>query len=109
MDKVLFDNQEYREALAQLDQLMRQAENISDVDHKVLLYNVLQYFDSIHREPLARIMHAISNHPELYDKLREDETVQKLCELYDLESTPATSEHTMAFIPAGRCRRFDSN
>ena len=78
MDKVLFSNIEYQEALAQLDQFMRQAEQIEDTDHKVLLYNVLQYFDSIHREPLSRLMAEIKKHPELLKKISGDETVQKL-------------------------------
>lgn len=101
MKEVLFNNEQYEEALEKLDQLMREAENISDVDHKVLLYNVLQYFDSIHREPLARIMNAIEKHPDLKKTIVQDETVQKLCNLYDLavEDEPTKSEGVVGFVP----------
>ena len=101
MDKVLFSNIEYQEALAQLDQFMRQAEQIEDTDHKVLLYNVLQYFDSIHREPLSRLMAEIKKHPELLKKISGDETVQKLSALYDIEldASPVDTNGTVAFIP----------
>ncbi len=101
MEKVLFNNEQYEEALEKLDQLMREAEQISDVDHKVLLYNVLQYFDSIHREPLARIMNALTKHPDLKNRIVQDETVQKLCNLYDLaiEDVPTEKEGVVGFVP----------
>ena len=84
MKEVLFNNQEYGQILTQLDKLMQDAEQISDVDNKVLLYQVLQYFDSIHREPLSRIFQAVENHPEIKDKMLKDPTVSKLLSLYDL-------------------------
>lgn len=101
MEKVLFSNSEYQEALAKLDQLMRQAEQVNDTDHKVLLYNVLQYFDSIHREPLSRLMAEIKKHPELIKKISGDETIQKLSSLYDIELdiSPVDNNGTVAFIP----------
>ena len=100
MKEVLFNNQEFNEALDRLDQYMREAENISDVDHKVLLYNILQYFDSIHREPLSRIMHALGHHPDLKRTIVQDETVQKLCALYDLplEASPTENSQTVGFV-----------
>ncbi len=100
MKKVLFSDEEFNEALERLDQLMREAEDISNVDHKVLLYNVLQYFDSIHREPLSRIMHALGHHPELKRTIAQDETVQKLCALYDLtlEDSPLDNPNTVGFV-----------
>ena len=102
MKKVLFSDQEFNTALDKLDQLMREAEDISNVDNKVLLYNVLQYFDSIHREPLFRIMHALGHHPELKRTIIQDETVQKLCALYDidLERSPTENPQTMGFVAA---------
>jgi len=84
MKEVLFNNQEYGQILTQLDKLMQDAEQISDVDNKVLLYQVLQYFDSIHREPLSRIFQAVEDHPEIKDKMLKDPTVSKLLSLYDL-------------------------
>lgn len=103
MKQVLFSDEEFNEALERLDQLMRDAEGITDVDNKVLLYNVLQYFDSIHREPLSRIMHALGHHPDLKRTVIQDETVQKLCALYDLplEAVPTENEGTVGFVPVG--------
>ena len=101
MEKVLFSNTEYREALDMLNKLMRDAEQISDTDNKVLLYNVLQYFDSIHREPLMRMMKALEKNQILKDEILQDETVQKLCKLYDItiEPKPTESEGTVGFVP----------
>jgi len=103
MKKVLFSNDEYTEALERLDQLMRDAEQIENADHKVLLYNVLQYFDSIHREPLLRIMEAIEGQADLKSEILKDATVQKLCQLYDIpvEATPAEEETSVGFVPVG--------
>lgn len=101
MEKVLFNNEEYREALNTLNQLMRDAEQISDADHKVLLYNVLQYFDYIHREPLLRIMQALEGNEALRTSIVQDETVQKLCTLYDIEVEEKPTDHpgTVGFVP----------
>ena len=103
MKEVLFNNEEYNQILAQLDQLMQDAEQISDVDHKVLLYQILQYFDSIHREPLSRIMLALQQDSTLKAKILSDPTVSKLAALYDLtedeEPTQALDERQVAFIP----------
>ena len=108
MKAVLFTNPEFQEALEHLDRLMREAEQISDVNNKVLLYNVLQYFDSIHREPLARIMATLDQQPLLKKEILADETVQKLCSLYDLpiEAAPTESESTIAFIPESEVTIF---
>lgn len=101
MEKVLFSNEEYKEALEMLNQLMRDAEKINEVDHKVLLYNVLQYFDSIHREPLLRIMNLLDRSSALKNEILKDETVQKLCTLYDipLEKEPTENDKTVGFVP----------
>ena len=101
MKKVLFSNEEYREALDMLNQLMRDAEKISDADHKVLLYNVLQYFDSIHREPLLRMMNVLDKNEILKSEILKDETVQKLCTLYDIDIDPVPTENeaTVGFVP----------
>ncbi len=101
MKKALFSNDEYNEALDMLDKLMRDAEQIKDTDHKVLLYNVLQYFDSIHREPLLRIMNALESNQQLKGEILKDKTVQKLCTLYDIpiEESPTEAEGTVGFVP----------
>jgi len=101
MKKALFSNDEYHEALDMLDRLMRDAEQIENADHKVLLYNVLQYFDSIHREPLLRIMNALKSDQKLKEEILRDKTVQKLCTLYDIpiEESPTEAEGTVGFVP----------
>lgn len=101
MKKVLFNNEEYNEALDMLNKLMMDAEQMSDVDNKVLLYKVLQYFDYIHREPLNRIVQLLNKKEELKDEMLQDETIQKLFSLYDLpiEESPLDKKEVMAFIP----------
>ena len=100
MKKVLFSNEEFHEALNLLNSLMRDAESIENVDNKVLLYNILQYFDSIHREPILRIMNALDQNIELKNQILQDETVQKLCTLYDIsmEKSPLDNEITIGFV-----------
>lgn len=103
MKQSIFSNEEYEEALGQLDQLMQDAEQMTDVDNKVLLYNILQYFDSIHREPLARIYDALKHYPTLKEEIRKDPTTSKMLSLYDLVSDEPINEHQngqeVAFIP----------
>lgn len=84
MKEVLFNNQEYGQLLSELDKLMQDAEQLADVDNKVLLYQILQYFDSIHREPLSRIFQTIEVYPNIKKLFTEDPTVSKLLSLYDL-------------------------
>lgn len=101
MKKVLFDNEEYNEALDMLNKLMMDVEHMTDVDHKVLTYNILQYFDYIHREPLNRIVKLLNKNEVMKGEMLQDETVQKLFSLYDLpiNESPLDKEEVLAFIP----------
>lgn len=103
MKKELFSDKEYDEVLGQLDHLMQEAEQLTDVDQKVMIYNILQYFDSIHREPLSRIFSALTNYPTLRDQILSDPTTSKMLSLYDLVSDEAVNNHQggqeVAFIP----------
>ena len=101
MKKVLFSNDQYHQALHMLQELIRDAEQIADADHKVLLYKVLQYFDSIHREPLLRIMNVLSKNEVLRDEILNDETVQKLFKLYDIPVEERNLDHegVVGFVP----------
>ena len=92
MKQVLFSDEEYADILTKLDEFMRQAEHISEVDHKVLVYNILQHFDCIHREPISRIISALEAYPKLKEELTQDKTVQKLCELYDISVSDINKE-----------------
>lgn len=102
MKEVLFTNKEYSDTLGQLDQLLQDAEQLSDVDNKVLIYQILQHFDSIHREPLSRIFNALQDYPELKNQLIKDPTTSKLLSLYDIISEDQVNNHTdgrsVAFI-----------
>ena len=103
MKEVYFSNAEYSDILNQLNQLMQEADQISVADHKVLLYQILQLFDSIHREPLARIQNALVSHPKLKEEIEADPAVEKLMSLYDLikikDQNIKTDEKQVAFIP----------
>ena len=107
MKQALFSNEEYEEALGQLDQYMQEAEQLTDVDTKVLLYNILQFFDSIHREPLSRIYNELAAYPTLRSQVLEDPTTSKMLSLYDLVSNEPVVElvnehqngNEVAFIP----------
>jgi len=103
MKEVLFSNKEYSETLGQLDKLLQDVEQLSDVDHKVLVYQILQYFDSIHREPLSRIFGALKNYPTLKDQLIKDPTTSKLLSLYDIinedQANNDKNGSPVAFIP----------
>ncbi len=103
MKEVYFSNSEYNDILNQLNQLMQEADQIAVADHKVLLYQILQLFDSIHREPLARIQNALAANPELKQKIEADPAVTKLLSLYDLAEEQAqvdnADEKQVTFIP----------
>ena len=103
MKEVLFSNKEYGDTLGQLDKLLQDVEQLSDVDHKVLVYQILQYFDSIHREPLSRIFNTLNDYPALKGQIIQDPTTSKLLSLYDLISEEQVNSHvdgrSVAFIP----------
>lgn len=106
MKEIYFSNTEYNDILTQLNQLMQDADQIAVAEHKVLLYQILQLFDSVHREPLARIQNALKKNPELKREIEADPAVEKLMSLYDLleEKTDEAKanpvdEKQIAFIP----------
>ena len=103
MKEVYFNNSEYNDILNQLNQLMQEADQIAVADHKVLLYQILQLFDSIHREPLARIQNELAANPELKEKIEADPAVAKLLSLYDLIDEQVqgnvADEKQVTFIP----------
>ncbi len=106
MKKVLFSNPEYDDALNRLDSLMKEAENMSNADHKVLIYNILQYFDSIHREPLLRLMKLLEGHETIMKEIQSDATLNQLCGLYDIPLVASSTEKNGAvgFVPAAEVK-----
>lgn len=86
MDPILCQDEEYREALRQLDELMQEMEAIPFPQIKDLFLTILQYFDVLHREPLSRFHHILEQqNPELAKQLSEDFTFTALLNLYDLK------------------------
>jgi len=90
MKPVIFKDEEYKEILQHLNHLMQEAEELPYPNAKELVFDILKYFDSIHREPLARMTEMIStSHPELRKKMAKDFPVNTLLGLYDLADLPA--------------------
>lgn len=87
MNPVYYNDEEYQEILAYLNQLTTKAENLPYPQAKELTTELLQYFDLVHREALARMMTIINKHyPNLKKDLEGDFTIKTLLDLYDLGS-----------------------
>lgn len=102
MKTVIFSDEEFQEILQHLNQLMEEAEGLPYPNAKELIFSILKYFDSIHREPLSRIMEMLDkNHPGLRKKLEADLSVNTILSLYDLvkEKAPEPSEKVLGFVP----------
>lgn len=105
MKPVIFKDEEYKEVLQHLNHLMQEAEELPYPNAKELIFDILKYFDSIHREPLARMMELISfTHPDLKRRLEEDFSVNTLLGLYDLAKAEKAEKQTddekvISFIP----------
>lgn len=105
MEAVFYDNKEFEQILHQIEKLMQEAEQSSSAQSKDLITSILQYFDLMHREPLARLMNMIENeHPELRAKLETDYTIKTLLSLYDLieadiERSPMDNPNAKGFVP----------
>lgn len=86
MKPVYYNNIEFQEILQKVKELVQQAEQSPSEETKALITSVMQYFDLMHREPLARLMHLIeSSHPELKEKMKHDYTIKTLLSLYDFQ------------------------
>ena len=70
-----------------LSDLTTQIDNIEDPFAKEMVYNLLKYFDAVHREPLHRMWQYIrKNNPEIRDRMLTDYAIKNLLSLYDLEN-----------------------
>ena len=104
MDPVFYNDKEFGEILQQIEKLMQEAEDSPFQQTKDLITSILQYFDLMHREPLARLMKLIeSDHSELRAKLETDYTIITLFRLYDLiggdiEKGPLKNSNTLGFV-----------
>lgn len=105
MEPVYYNNEEYQEILQYLEKLTAEAEQLPYPNAKELVFSILQYFDLVHREALARLMQNIENsHPELRVKLEEDFATKTLFQLYDLiegeiGNKPKNNNGLMGFVP----------
>ena len=105
MHSIHYNNGEYEQILQQLDQLLRQLDHSEASDLPALTTSILQYFDLVHREPLARLHQlAQDRYPDLLTEIGQDYTVTTLLQLYDLlpgevERDPLHSTGTVGFVP----------
>ena len=105
MKKVIFNDDEYKEILQELNQFMEEADTLPYPDAKELIFSILKYFDSIHREPLSRMMEMINKHyPTLRKNFEADFSVGTMLGLYDLipqSQNAQISENggTLGFVP----------
>ena len=103
MEKIIFDNKEYRTLLDHLNQLLEEVEDLPYPKVKELIFSILQCFDSIHREPLHRLLaHLDRLNSKVEMDLQGDFTFQTLLDLYDLkEKEEQVAENaTQGFVPA---------
>lgn len=101
----IFNDEEYAELLQHLNQLVDDADSLPYQEAKSLIFEILKYFDSLHREPLSRIMNEIkSNDSELSKRLSEDFTIRTMLGLYDLTDVQTeiaqVDDRVQGFVPA---------
>lgn len=86
MSKVYYSDEEIEKLLHTLSDLTMQIDKIDDPFAKEMVYNLLKYFDAIHREALHRFWQFIrKNHPDIRNKVLTDYAIKNLLSLYDLE------------------------
>lgn len=99
---MIFNDEEYQEILQHLNHLMGEAEGIPYPNAKELIFSILKYFDSIHREPLSRMLAIIDQKsPELRTQFESDFSIKTILNLYDLvqEEPVQEEEKTLGFVP----------
>jgi nitrite reductase/ring-hydroxylating ferredoxin subunit len=105
MKKVIFSDEEFEENLQHLNKLMEEAEGLPYPNAKELIFSILKYFDSVHREPLSRMMEILNEkHPNLQKDLEADFSVNTMLGLYDLvkvkEPEPVVDkDKVLGFVP----------
>lgn len=91
-----------------LSDLTMQIEQIEDPFAKEMIYNLLKYFDAVHREGLHRFWQFIrKNHPEIRDRVINDYAVKHLLALYDLEAFDGINkpkEKNTGFVPVDQVK-----
>lgn len=103
--RVIFNDDEYQEILQHLNHLVEEADDLPYPNAKELIFSILKYFDSLHREPFSRIMNILDEkHPELRPQLEADFSINTLLGLYDLKRASQlpqleTKDQVLGFVP----------
>jgi nitrite reductase/ring-hydroxylating ferredoxin subunit len=103
MEPVYYNDDEYRQILSILEELTDQTERLPYPEARELTTSLLQHFDLVHRESIARICQYLEqNAPRHYAKLKSDFTIDTLLKLYDITKgdLDTGSGHAVGFIPS---------
>lgn len=85
MEPVYYSDEEYKKILSIVRELSDQAENLPYPEARELSTSLLQHFDLVHREAIARMSKYIqSMAPQLFEELQSDFTIRILWQLYDI-------------------------
>jgi hypothetical protein len=105
MEAVNYSDKEFEQILREIEKMMEEAEQSPLPQVKEMVTSILQYFEMMHKEPLARLLKIIEkDHTGLRSKIEEDYTINTLFTLYDLiegniERSPMDNPGTKGFIP----------
>jgi hypothetical protein len=105
MEAVNYSNKEFEQILHEIEKLMEEAEQSPLPQVKEMVTSILQYFEMMHKEPLARLLKIIDTaHAGLRTEIEADYTINTLFTLYDLiegniERSPMDNPDTKGFIP----------
>lgn len=85
MQSIFIPDTEYEQLASQTQDLIAQVDNLPYPKVKDDVHELLQNFDMLHREALARLFkEIIINFPELHTKMEGDKAIHLLFSLYDL-------------------------
>lgn len=85
MNHVYYSDTQYNDLAQKTHRLIEEAEQLPDSYAKEMVFTLLENFDMLHREALARLLKMIEvKFPELRNEMEADFAVQSLFTLYDL-------------------------
>lgn len=102
MKQVYYNNEEFKEILSILDDLINQAEKLPYPQARDLTTSILQHLDLVHREAVSRMCQYLQTHaPSHYLKLQGDYTINVLLKLYDVIEDKEEAQQPMiaGFVP----------
>lgn len=109
MEPVFYNDEECREILHYLQQLTQDAGELPNPRARELVFEILQYFDLLHREALSRILRLAESEPRMKAKMEADFAIRTLLQLYELSETEAgfnssDTPRTVGFVSADEVR-----